>query len=259
MQNRPNPKRASLTQAQQIIDNLQSESNPSLSKNFNPYWQGQGVRAELEQLAQRFANARARRLHALSGHLINGEELAEIYHAHFARAAATGSPPDFTRPEWQEALASAQREADAAHYAHKRDSRRIVRLDNSENADAITLDDSAAFLDWSARSCRRGSLRRLVRHARECLIAHWSLSSSRAWRAALADDLVRLATLARVARGASFGEFGEYADFNSSAARKSFQRLAKRMAKGDLLLTDNPEAAERSIDAWQSSRRNLKK
>jgi hypothetical protein len=256
MQNASNQTGASLGQARQILDNRTGKSIPLLERDLKiSLWQGHGARAELEQLAERYGNARSRRLNALSGRRIDGAELAEIYHANFARAAtATESAPDFTRPEWQEALTSAQREADAAHYVHARDSRRMVSRDNSEDDVAISLDDSAAFLDWSARSCRRGSLRPLVRHARECLVAHWSLSSSRTWRAALIDDLARLATLARVARGASFGEFGDYSDFNSSAARKSFQRLAARMASGDLMLTDNPETAQRSIDDWQSRR-----
>jgi hypothetical protein len=211
---------------------------------------------EIDTLSQRYGQARARRLNALSGHMIDGEELAEIYHAQFAQAAtATQSAPDFERLEWQQALATAQSEADAAHYANRRDNGRLVSRDDSKIMQTpSTIDDSPAFREWSARSCRRGSLRRMVRHARECLVAHWSLSGSRTWRAALSDDLARLGTLARVARGASFSEFGEYGDFNSSAARKSFQRLALRMSSGDLLLTENPDQAQSAIEQWQTRR-----
>lgn len=221
---------------------------------------------EIDSLAHRYGNARARRLNALSGHMIDGAELAEIYHSQFAMAAtATQSGPDFARQEWQQASASAQSEADAAHYTSRRDSQCMVSRDGAKedgnaqhfNGVASThcaVDDRVAFREWSARACRRGSLRRMVRHARECLVAHWSLNGSRTWRSALTDDLARLGTLARVARGASFGEFGTYGDFNSSAARKSFQRLATRMASGDLLITETPDHAQRAINQWQTRR-----
>ena len=207
--------------------------------------------AALIELSTRYGHALARRLHALSGHSIDGAELAEIYHVQFASAATlTQSGPDFTRPEWQAAVATAVIESNAAHYAERSDLRRLVIRD----AERVNVDDSPAMREWLARTCRRGSLRRMVRHARECLVAHWSLSGSRTWRAALTDDLARLGTLARVARGASFGEFGSYGDFNSSAARKSFQRLAARMASGDLAMTENPDSSQSAIDEWQARR-----
>lgn len=226
-------------------------------------WAGQGARwgrdlagaHEIAQLARRYANEMARKLNAFSGYMIDSERLVEIYHGQFARAAtATRSGPDFTRQEWQTAAASAVIEANAAHYAERSDSLRLVSRDEASQADRLNVEDSSALREWSARACRRGSLRRMVRHARECLIAHWSLRGSRTWRAALADDLARLATLARVARGASFAEFGSYGDFNSSAARKSFQRLAARMASGDLVMTEKPESAQNAIDQWRGRR-----
>jgi hypothetical protein len=93
-----------------------------------------------------------------------------------------------------------------------------------------------------------------VRHARECLVAHWALGNGATWHRSLRDDLARLAKLVRVARGESFATFGDYSDFNSSAARKAFQRLAQRMASGDLLLTEHPAEAERATEAWRASR-----
>ena len=244
---------ASLAQAGPAIESRSPDSNTSPDRDYKFLWVGQGARAletrvavAIGDLSQRYGHARARRLSALSGYAIDGAHLAEIYHGQFARAAtATQSGPDFARPEWQEARAAAVKEPDAAHYSNRTDALRLVSRDD---ADSAAIDDSPAMREWSALTCRRGSLRRIVRHARECLVAHWSLSGSRTWRAALADDLARLTTLTRVARGASFGEFGIYDDFNSSAARKSFQRLAERMASGDLIMTENPESAQNAID-----------
>lgn len=209
---------------------------------------------QIDTLSQRYGHARARRLGALSGYAIDGSTLAEIYHSQFALAAgATRLAPDFACLEWKHALAAAQKEADAAHYGERRDSVRLVSRDQEKESTAAG-DDSAAVREWSTRTCRRGSLRRMVKHARECLVAHWSLSSSRTWRAALTDDLARLATLARVARGASFGELGNYVTFKNSAARKSLNRISDRMASGDLLLTEKPDLAQAAVDAWKSRR-----
>lgn len=258
MQNPSFPTCASTDQAPSAIDiaAVPDSTCPPERDLINSIWAGQGEQAkEIEALARRYGAARGRRLHALSGHAVHGRELAEIYHAQFAQAATTTqSGPDFDRLEWQEALARAQNEADARHYADRWDVRRLVSRDACHDTEAPAVDDSPAMREWSARACRRGSLRRMVRHARECLVAHWSLSRSRTWRAALQDDLARLSTLARVARGASFGEFGAYEDFNSSAARRSFQRLAARMSSGDLLFTENPDCAQLAVDQWQTRR-----
>jgi hypothetical protein len=259
MQNTITETHASATQAPVTRENEINSANPVFATRKTLHITGHGAR-ELTELAQRYGHARARRFLALSGADIPGDDLAEIYHARFAEAATlTGTTvPDWDADAWRVALEDATRETDAHHYAHKRDGWRLMSVDASsgdEEERGATVDDSAAFQQWSARTCRRGSLRRLVRHARECLIAHWALSgSSSRWQSALRDDLARLATLARVARSGSFSEFGTYADFNSSAARKAFQRLAQRMASGDALLTDKPEESENALCAWQSRR-----
>jgi hypothetical protein len=95
---------------------------------------------------------------------------------------------------------------------------------------------------------------RIVRHARECLIAHWSLSGGQRWQAALAADLEMMSDCLRVARGEGHDRIGEWDTWHNSAQRRAIVRMQARMASGDALLTDEPERSELALQAWQGAR-----
>jgi hypothetical protein len=95
---------------------------------------------------------------------------------------------------------------------------------------------------------------RIVRHARECLVAHWSLSGGQRWQAALAADLAMLAECLRVARGEGHDRLGEWDSWHNSSQRRAIVRMQARMASGDALMTDEPERADEALQAWQGAR-----
>lgn len=241
---------------------------------------------EIEALAARCARARARKLEALEQRHIpcsTVEEIVAIYRA--AAIAAVGrcgqlidlsrlsarkkrngrNPYTFrVRLTWCRALKRAAREARAEVYrAHTvRDSMAtladcaaLVRDWTEGAANGVQI--AIVPADYAATGDRGGwsGGERQARHAKECLIVHWSLSGSQRWHSALSADLQLLADCLRVARGGGSVHLGEWQEWRTSAERKAVMRLAQRMASGDSLMTDQPDRAEKALDAWQGVRR----
>lgn len=233
--------------------------NTSATLHISTFNQAETARA-IDTLSRRLARQVARRAECFGGHAPCSDAVAElesIHRSNLARAwRVSGVIPEVGelfaskdymrgagRLAWTRAIGRAQVESNAELYSRRRSFNRNVPI----------VED---YGDNSRSELVRGRInRRTVKHARECLVAFWTLGKSRKYRSALHDDLRTLAMLARVARGAGFGLLGEVVeDFNSSAVRKSIQRLISRIGQGDILLTDSSELAEQSLTQWRAER-----
>lgn len=102
----------------------------------------------------------------------------------------------------------------------------------------------------------RAALGRRVGHAAECLRVHWGLSGSREWRSALARDLGLLTLAARMARGGGWeGLDAPYVsadgDGATGALRERLSQWRMRVGSGDVLLTEQSDAAEAVLAVMQ--------
>lgn len=191
-----------------------------------------GVAMGLAALAKRCALARARKLEALENRPVEVSTVSEIegiYRAEFVRAWAgcgqvvnlrklylrrkrggVNPYPFQARLAWIRALRTAMSQSRSEIYrSHK------LADETASMADLMRLRDEiggtgargqgieATAFEAVADGSRGGwmSSSRIVRHARECLIVHWTLAGGQRWQSALAADLAMMRDCLRVARG----------------------------------------------------------
>lgn len=246
-----------------------------------------GVSKGLAALAKRCAAARARKLEALESRTVEVstvQELECIYRAEFARAwmtcgkvvnlrkiyqrrkRGTVNPYSFrVRLAWFRAIRAAMSASRAEIYrSHK------VSDETATMADLIQLRDIIQG-NWggvrtseiveapalaSAHRDRGGwmSSARIVRHARECLVVHWSLAGGQRWKSGLAEDLRLMTDCLKVARGEGHEKLGTWDNWNNSAQRRAIARMQARIDSGDVLMTDKSQESESVLQEWQGVR-----
>ena len=156
-------------------------------------------------------------------------------------------------------------EALRAHFMGAPDGR-CVTVSASRMSDAPMEYEVAREARLTLSPSGRAALARRVGHSADCLRVFWGLSGSREWRSSLARDLALLTLAARITRGGGWdgldgslvsgaGPDGAPAsDGASCALRKRLQRLRERVGSGDVLMEEQPDAAESVLEVMSGAK-----